>query len=81
MKIQKKGIKPEKKKAKSTARNGSMTEFKGKFLKAKPVDIRKLGVVAPKGFRSFASVVARDEGLKYVSVSVDDDNAVFILVA
>lgn len=56
------------------------TEVRGEFEILTPVKLSELGVIAPKAHRPQFSAFCKNKGLRYASLAIDDENAVYFLV-
>lgn len=56
------------------------TDVRREFETLEPVNLRSLGVVAPKAHRPQFSAFCKQKGLEYASLSINEDEAVYFIV-
>lgn len=72
---------PKAKKKNNGPKHGVLfTDVRQEFESLDPVDIKSLGVVAPKAHRPQFSAFCKQKGLKYASLSTGPDEAVYFLI-
>lgn len=72
-------VKPLPKTKRHAARGTAYADVREEFLALKPVDLSKIGAVFPKNMRPHISLLAKQSGIDYITVSLDEDTVVAIV--